>query len=217
MKNKLTAFFQKHNLIFLLLPILLYVGKAVILVLTSFTNKNYVHIDMKIDDYIPFCKYFVLAYATYYFVPIIQLYLLNFNNRKKMWRVYMAVICSIIIANFIFIHYQVQMLRPEVMGNDIFSFGVRKVYKFDRDALNCFPSIHVLMGVIMIIDRFNNEKMPKWYTYISIIIGLLCIVSTVMIKQHYFIDMVVGASLSSFVYLIILLIDKRREKLKESK
>jgi membrane-associated phospholipid phosphatase len=107
--------------------------------------------------------------------------------------------------------YQVKMVRPEIVGNDIFDIWVRWLYSMDPTALNCFPSIHSVVGTMMVIGGLNNDKVlfPKWLSVLSVIFGVGCALSTVFIKQHYFIDMVVGAIIAIVVYTIVFLIDKK--------
>ena len=55
------------------------------------------------------------------------------------------------------------------------------------------------------------------YSVISIIFGVGCILSTVFIKQHYFIDMVFGVIFMVVFYSLVVYFDKKLLKKKELK
>ena len=101
------------------------------------------------------------------------------------------------------------MVRPVIEGKGFFDLWIKFTYFFDPGALNCFPSVHAVMGAFMIIASFKTNKFPKWLQISSFIAGVGCIISTVLIKQHYFIDMVAGVIFMAIAYLIVLLIDKK--------
>ena len=69
----------------------------------------------------------------------------------------------------------------------------------------------------MIIGGWKTGKMPKWLTIVSIIFGVGCILSTVFVKQHYFIDMVAGTILFIIVYPLVIYFEKLILKRKEQK
>lgn len=208
-KKKFFYYFKKYHIEYMLLIILLYLIKLILYETSSLINSDYSIITMKIDSLIPFCKYFILFYTTYYWFPILQLYLLSYANKRKFYRLLIAIGISCLIANVIFWIYQVKMIRPEITGSTIFDWMVNFIYKLDGEALNCFPSVHALMGCSMIIGSLKTEKFPSWFKIISLIFGIGCILSTVFVKQHYFIDMLVGTMLMLIVYLLVLLVDKR--------
>lgn len=213
-KQNFLYYVKKYHIKYMLLIVLLYVIKLVLYETSSFINSDYSIITMKIDSLIPFCKYFILFYTTYYWFPILQLYLLSFADKRKFYRLLIAIGVSCLIANVIFWIYQVKMIRPEITDSTIFDWMINFIYKIDKEALNCFPSVHALMGCGMVIGGLKTKKFPHWLRIISFIFGIGCIVSTVFIKQHYFIDMLVGMLLMVIVYLIVLVIDEKIVKKK---
>ena len=128
-----------------------------------------------------------------------------------------SAILTVIICNICFWIYQVKMERPEIVVNDAFDYLVKFIYDMDKGALNCCPSIHAVMGTLMIIAGYKTEKFPKWLQILSMIFGVGCILSTVFIKQHYFIDIVLGVLIMSASYLLVTTIDKKILRKKEDK
>ena len=209
MKEKFIYIWKKYHLFYLLLPISIFILKYFMYLLSNYINDDWHTINMKIDKYIPLCKYFIVFYVTYYFFPELQLWRISFNNKRKYYRMLIALCISFIICTICFCIYQVKMIRPEIVGNDIFDNALRLMYKIDKEALNCFPSMHAVMGTLMIIGGTKSSKLSTWLSITSYICGIGCILSTLFIKQHYFIDVVVGISLILIVYAIVTLIDKK--------
>lgn len=187
----------------------LYYGKLMMYKASNRINTDFHTINMAIDDMIPFCKYFVFFYFTYYWFSQLQLWIVSLFDKRKFWRMLIGAFVTCFVCNLVFLTYQVKMIRPELIGDDFFMNWCKWVYRHDPKALNCFPSIHAVMGVYMIIGAWKTGKMPKWLSAISIIFGLGCIVSTVFVKQHYFIDMVAGVIVAIAIYALVVYIDKK--------
>lgn len=215
MKEKFWGFYKKYNICYILLILAFYCIQLLLYETSKIISTDWHVIDMKIDELIPFCKYFIVFYFTYYFFPPIQLYLMSYNDKRKFYKILISVLLSIIVSNICFWVYQVKMVRPEITGNDFFSSLVRWIYGMDKGALNCFPSIHAIMGTLMVISGFKTKGFPKWFQITSIVFGVGCIMSTVFVKQHYFIDMVVGTIIMLVFYLLVNFIDNRIIKNKE--
>ena len=88
MKEKFKIIYDKYHLKYLLLIAALYGGKLILYELSNVFNTNWHLIDMKIDDYIPFCKYFLIFYFTYYFYPPLILYYMSYTDKRKFYRLY---------------------------------------------------------------------------------------------------------------------------------
>lgn len=209
MKTSSKEWFEKLHVKYFIIIFFLYVLKGVLYETSKTISTDWHLINMEIDDMIPFLKYFILFYIPYYFSPPIQLYYISYKDKNKFYRLVISGALAVIIANICFLCYQTKFIRPEVEGNDIFSILVRSIYRIDDGAVNCLPSIHAIFGMLMIIGGYKTKGTPIFYKIVTITIGLGCIVSTVFVKQHYFIDMVAGALLMLVVYFIVLFLEKR--------
>lgn len=212
MKEKIINFYNKYFIKYLLLVAGLYIFKVCMYELSKVLHTDYHIINMKIDSYIPFCKYFIIFYCTYYFFEPILLYLVGVKDSRKFYRLLISVAIACIISNICFAFYQVKMVRPQIVVNDFFDWAVNLIYNIDANGLNCFPSIHAVIGTSMIIGGYKTKGFSKWFQIFSIVCGVGCIVSTVLVKQHYFIDMIVGVVLMIICYLVVYLIDMKRKK-----
>lgn len=91
-------------------------------------------------------------------------------------------------------------LRPyRVYGSDIFARLVRMLYAVDSSKNVC-PSIHVFNSVTLMIgyrrSRCFDEPRRRWMRPAANVLGVAIILSTMLLKQHSCIDVVLGAALA---------------------
>lgn len=209
MKISEKKWFKILHIKYLIIIFFLYVLKGVLYETSKQVSTDLHFINMEIDNLIPLCEFFIIFYIPYYFSPPIQLYYISYKDKNKFYRLVISGAIAVILANIFFLCYQTKFIRPEVNGSDIFSVLVRHIYKIDNGAVNCLPSIHAIFGTLMVLGGCNTKGTNIWYKLLTITLGLGCIVSTVFVKQHYFIDMVAGVALMLLVYVGVLLVEKK--------
>ena len=229
--SKFGKWWMKYNLFYLVLPLLFWGWIAISYKLCMLINTDAYTFDFPIDDAIPFYSYFFVFYFCYYFLPEIILWRLSCIDKKKYWRSAIAFFISCFIANLSFCIYNVQMIRTpgilEMKFSDIhnlstfFDYCVHCVYKTDANALNCFPSMHAMGGALLVILGITIPKLDQkcfslWKEITIVIIGIGCTLSTVFIKQHYFLDMIVGFLIMIILYALVTGISIIRDKNKEN-
>ena len=231
-KKSFKEWFIKSHLIFLILAIGLYIMKAILYFSIKEIPVEIHHFHMRIDELIPFCKYFYVFYVSYYVVPEILLWSLSFHDKNKFWNLFIAVAIANVIACICFVIYQVQMIRPEGYPMDIglkdvknisdfFDFAVSQQYIADEGGLNCFPSLHATMGFLIVLlgirTSKDEAKLPLWIRLVGIIDGIGIVLSTMFVKQHYAIDALAGCVLITAVYFSVIAIRKNIAKKKKQK
>ena len=152
-----------------------------------------------IDDYIPLVPLFVVPYLSY--DPFLYLSLYLFAKQKKSRIFYTSLIgvwITFTITFLTFYFYQTSVLRPEILTDDIFSQVLQWVYRIDNHYA-ALPSLHVGLAVLSMWGWFYSKASYKW---LMIFWGLLICISTVFVKQHYFIDVVSGALLATLSYAV---------------
>lgn len=155
---------------------------------------------LSLDKEIPFVSLFVFPYVYWYIFIIVGLIFLLSKDRKEYLRALMAIYIGMCICFAFYYLYPVEISRPVVENNTIPNKLVNIIYKNDRP-FNCFPSIHVLNTYI--IMRFTKIKDNKYWFYYTNIIGILIILSTLFIKQHFILDGVVAIILAEIVILVV--------------
>ncbi|MBI4919645.1 phosphatase PAP2 family protein [archaeon] len=151
-----------------------------------------------IDDNIPLISWFAVPYLSMYFVTIVP-FLLSWHHKKKLLATSLTFLSAASIAYMTFIIYQTKMVRPEIIPHGTFDFLVEYIYAMDPP-VNSFPSLHVLYATLAFLCTRNINK------ELGIIIfpfAFLTAISTVLIKQHFFPDIIGGVILALLAYKII--------------
>ena len=229
--SKFGQFWSKAHLQYLVLAFLMYGFKATLYFIIAyipcdpayFGNPNIPYYGeagsqvyaMWIDNAIPFVSYFYFFYLLYYVVPEFMLWILSFFDKKKMATIVVATMSTTVIACICFVIKQVKMIRPigiydESAGvynlDTLFRFGVNWQYGADETALNCFPSLHATVGMALAMAGLwtgkDDKHFPIGLRIFCTLFGIGIVLSTVFVKQHYFIDAVAGAGLMAIFYFI---------------
>ena len=152
-----------------------------------------------IDAAIPFCEYFVVFYCIW-FVWLVGtgIYLLLHDStafRRYMcflgWTFLLSVVVWLLIPNG-------QSLRPAVMPREnVFTALIGALYRVDT-CTNVFPSVHVVGAIGAALGMCDCSTIRRYKTvqWGSVLLAVLVSASTVLIKQHAFIDVVAGFALS---------------------
>ena len=93
----------------------------------------------------------------------------------------------------IFVAFPTTLIRPEFDVNTLSEWMTNLIYTLDSPD-NLFPSIHCLESWVCFRGAMRCKKVGKVYKVIMLILALLVFASTVMVKQHVFVD-IIGAIL----------------------
>lgn len=142
-----------------------------------------------LDDLIPFCEYFVLAYAGWYVLIVVSLLyfaLYNTDNFRKLSK-YIFITQMVAMAIYIIFPNR-QDLRPEYfVRENIFTDIMGVIYSFDTSTNVC-PSLHVAYSLGIASTWLREHSVTKWVkTFIVIFCFFVCI-SVAFVKQHSVVD-----------------------------
>lgn len=161
-----------------------------------------VWVHCRLDDLIPFCKYAVIPYfAWFIWIPFTLFYLLWKAPRADFWRLCLPLFAGMTIALAVYVVVPNGLdLRPyRVYGSDFFARTVRRLYDTDT-ATNVCPSIHVFNSVTLMMayyrSRIFDEPCRRWMRPAAAVLCVSIIASTVLLKQHSCIDVVLGILLA---------------------
>ncbi|WP_392485990.1 phosphatase PAP2 family protein [Haloimpatiens sp. FM7315] len=155
-----------------------------------------------IDEAIPFCKFFSVPYMLWYAYVGIFLGLLCIMDKKNYIRLLIGLNVGMLLCYLIYYLFPTFVPRPSVIGSDIFSNMVRFIYEADNP-YNCFPSIHVLNSLLVALYVNRSIKLNNTIKLISSICSLTIILSTMVLKQHYILDVMASTTLAYFLYFVI--------------
>lgn len=201
MKNFIKKYF------FLILPVvygILYLGAFAYLESHITTQFHLVH--MKIDDYIPFCKYFIVPYMLWFLYVASTVLLFTKLERDDYYKLlFMLGIGMTLFLLISYIYPNGHMLRPKhLTEDDIFTRLIKNLYQTDTPT-NLFPSIHCYNSLCchFAIHRSKRLRDKKWLQLSSFILCISIILSTLFIKQHSMFDVITAFCLFIPLYYVV--------------
>ena len=146
-----------------------------------------------LDDMIPFSEYFIVFYCAW-FVWIIGtlLYFLLYDiDSFKHLQTLFIIIQAIAVVIYI-VYPSIQLGRPTTFEHsNVFTWLTRFIYGFDTPTGVC-PSVHAAYSfVIAFVWLRRKESSAIWKVFMVGLCVMIC-VSTVLVKQHSVIDIVVA-------------------------
>lgn len=170
-------------------------------------TKRFHVIHMAVDDYIPFCEYFVIPYFLWFAYIAIGIGYFALKNKKEYYNLckilFFGMTVFLVIST---IYPNGHYLRPTVFDRDnIFVDMVRFLYAADTST-NLFPSIHVYNSIAIhaVIRRCDDFKENRIVRYTSAILMVSIVLATMFLKQHSVFDVITGILLAlattRFVY-----------------
>ncbi len=156
-------------------------------------------IDCSLDHYIPFIEIFVVPYlAWFFFIGLtgLVLYLKDFDVFVRFAYATMFGMALFIVISFVYPNGL--ELRPDYFERDnIFVTLTKMVYKMDTST-NVLPSIHVYNTVCAMFAIWESEyfRDRKTIRSGSLILSILICLSTMFLKQHSIVDVLLGLVLS---------------------
>jgi membrane-associated phospholipid phosphatase len=172
-------------------------------------------INFGIDKYIPFCEVFIIPYLMwfgYVAFTVIYLCIKDKEESDRLVAFLMAGMTIFIIVSAVFPNGH--HLRPKTFSRDnIFTRLIAILYSTDTPT-NVLPSIHVYnsVGIMIAVVRsrlFANRKILKPF---MLALGVSIICSTVLIKQHSMLDVLLALLMSAIMYAVCYKTAPVREK-----
>lgn len=157
-------------------------------------ERDFIAVECGFDAVIPFCEYFVIPYLLWFpFLFFIHIYTLLFDVpmfKKLMY----FIILSYSMTTIIFILFPTeQNLRPLIFerDNSLVEF-MKGFYEFDTNTNVC-PSLHVVGSFAVLFASWNCKGLntPILRT-VFVILTVFISISTIFLKQHSIIDVIVG-------------------------
>ena len=165
---------------------------------TSMLSKNWQHytVELPIDSYIPFIPAFILPYVLCYAHWVINIIMSAHTGRERFNKFSTALMLSQIICGILFLVVPTTIVRPDVsMYKGVVGVLLKFIYGMDAP-VNLFPSMHCLLSWFSWIAVRNCDNVPRWYQIFSLIFAIIVCISTVTVKQHFFVDIIGGVVLA---------------------
>jgi len=203
MKNKIPELARKYRS-------LLVMGIYAVFYMIAFfyleQRNTAVHeIHFGIDSYIPFCEVFIVPYLMWFGYVALTVCFLCIKDQEESERLVsflMAGMTIFIVVSAVFPNGH--HLRPAVFPRDnVFTRMIAVLYASDTPT-NVLPSIHVYNSIAIMIAVWRSKcfKGHRIVTGFMLVLGVSIIFSTVLIKQHSMIDVLLAFILSGLMYSI---------------
>ncbi len=165
--------------------------------------ERYVFLDMEIDRKVPFTPQFVIVYylsfaqwANYYLQA-------SFGPRERRDRYFSADMLGKAICFAVFLLWPVAMRWPDLPEDGGFWIWLLS-FTYGVDAPNrALPSLHCFYSWIAF--RYSLEAEPRerrWITGLQLAFSLTLFAATMLVKQHYFVDVVSGIAVAELALQI---------------
>ncbi len=156
-----------------------------------------------LDDKIPYLPIFVVFYCLWFiFLFLVPFLLFKKKDYEKLNHLFWALLISIILSNIFFLIYPSTVIRADIPYNNIFDYLVRIIYFFDNPPVNCFPSMHCWFAFLFIFSTFNNKNFTKPAQLFFLISNIAICLSTLFIKQHSVLDLLLAFPSSLIIWVI---------------
>lgn len=196
-------FVRTHKYAWLVLYFPIYVLTFFIIEKNTPTSGYWVT-DLPLDDYIPFVPGFAVFYVIWYplFVMVGIPTLIRDGEAFKRWMYYLMVVLTGTLIFDVLVPNG-QHLRPENVQVDGLGTWIMSIIWAADTPTNVFPSMHVLGCIGNIICCFDSKVFKPWHRAVITVLCVLCMASTVLVKQHAFIDTVGALAVAISVALIV--------------
>lgn len=203
-RTALANFIEKNKHGLLLLYFMIYLPWFGHLERTVTTHFHVIHVAL--DDYIPFCEYFIVPYLLWFGYVAWGFCYFYHKNKDEYFRLCTVLFTGMTIFLIISTIYpNGHYLRPTTFErNNLFVVLVKWLYSTDTPT-NLFPSIHVYnsIAVNMAVWHAENFKENRIVRYGSAVLMISIILSTMFLKQHSVFDVVTGIVLAVFMYTLV--------------
>ena len=143
-----------------------------------------------LDRAIPFTPGLLPVYVLY--LPFFFWTVARSEDDAAANRIFYGTYLQLLLSVPFFLLLPVTMPRHQFYGADVYGWADTFWRWFDEPN-NCFPSLHTSNCLLFL--HFNRRRA---YRVASTLVGVMVIVSTVFVKQHYVVDVIGGA----VVYLV---------------
>ncbi len=197
-------FLQKYGHAWILLYGLVYLIWFGYLERTVRSQYHVMHVAL--DDFIPFCEYFVIPYFLWFVYVAVTVGYLFFTSREEYYQLciylFTGMTISLIICTFFRNGTDFRpLVDPE---KNIFTALVHRLYQVDT-CTNVFPSIHVYNSICthVAVRRSLRLRNCRWIQWGSFLLMVSICLATVFLKQHSVVDGVGAAIMAYALYYVV--------------
>ncbi len=166
--------------------------------------ESYYPVHCVLDDYIPFVEWFLIPYLFWFlFMVGMHIYTLLYDVSTFRKMMYYTILTNTLTIFIYLVFPTCQNLRPAEFERDNFLTWIMGQYYILDTNTNVCPSLHVIGALGMMFTGWHSKYLehPAWKIAFTVT-GVLISISTVFLKQHSAVDVLVALPISVIAYLI---------------
>ena len=153
-------------------------------------------LETAMDGWIPLVPGFVFPYISLYLLLVLSVWRFLKVDMKVFSLAALAVCIDLVVSYIFYIAFQTRIERPIVLGSDIPSDILRWIYSID-EPYNAFPSLHTSSAALCTLLW---RKVGSRFWPVIMLWAVFIVASTVLTKQHYFVDILGGIAVAALSY-----------------
>lgn len=154
-----------------------------------------------VDEAIPLFPPAIVVYILAYVFWVVGFIVIARGGRASCFRNLAGEQVGKLLCFVCFLVFPTAMQQPEVTGGGVFCALTRLIYWHDEPNM-LFPSIHCMDSWFCFRGAMRTDGLPRWYRVFTFVFALLVFASTVLVKQHVFLDVVGGVAVIELGLLI---------------
>jgi len=140
-------------------------------------------------ELVPFVPEAEFVYVLGYLLPLVAL--VRIPDARSLVRLVAAFVTTLIVAYVTYLLFPVYLERPELEVTSPATWLLSLEYT--DPSYNHFPSLHIATAVLLYLACRKGMRRPGLLAGLVVAIGI----STLLVKQHYLVDLVYGAGLAA--------------------
>lgn len=154
-------------------------------------NATYYDFSISLDGMLPAVPFFIVFYVLAY-VQWVFSYIYHCRESETLcYKITAADIIAKVFCVFCFVFLPMQIVRPVFENNNIFESFTSLIYSLDKPS-NLFPSIHCLESWLCFRGALMMKNKNPYYIIGQGVLTILVFASTVLLKQHFIVDIPAG-------------------------
>lgn len=162
---------------------------------------NRINMEISLDKYIPLSDPWILIYILAYVFWGLNFILAAREDKEHWYRCFISHFFGLTVCFIVFLAVPSTMARPELSGEGVFPFLTKLIYLLDEPT-DLFPSIHCLASWYCFVWIRDSKKIHISYKIFSFVFALMVCASTMLVKQHCFVDFIAGIAVAEIAYIV---------------
>lgn len=167
-----------------------------------------------IDDLFVFLPIFILPYVSSYAFWVVGALAMSLDTKRAFINYMLANVLACVIGFLIFIFFPTFMSRTnegvfDSLGNNFLGWACKFIFNSDGGEYghNLFPSYHCILSTFCYLGARKNKVFTLSFRIYTLVGWIIICLSTLFVKQHYFVDVISGIAIAVGCFYIVRLLN----------